>query len=307
MEIELEAVTPLRFADGSPLRAASAIAPFGDGWLIAQDDATHAGWLQNGAVTPVRVLPAVDGLEVFDEASGTKHLKPDFEAACEIPDDGAGAGAALFLGSGSTPGRMRSSLVSLDEGRARTLVTDLTPLYAVVAQALEVDPTYLNMEGACVIGGALRWFQRGLPAAGIPTASVDLDLPALLAAVLGGADVAAVEVTNARHYDLGQVAGVGFGITDAVALGGPSILVSAAAEDTPNPRDDGPVVGCALALLEDTKATAVELLPTLDGRVLKVEGLAILRLAEAGARVLATVDADDYRTSSLALELRVTW
>ncbi len=40
MRVELESVERLRFADGSPVRAASAVAPFGDGFLVAQDDTT---------------------------------------------------------------------------------------------------------------------------------------------------------------------------------------------------------------------------------------------------------------------------
>ena len=40
----------LRFHDGSPVRSASAIARFGAGWLIAQDDATAAALV--GATDP---------------------------------------------------------------------------------------------------------------------------------------------------------------------------------------------------------------------------------------------------------------
>jgi hypothetical protein len=97
MRVELAEVASLRFADDSPVRAASAITRYRDGWLIAQDDATHACWLRGGVGTPVRLLPAVDGSEVFAEAAGTKHLKPDLEAACPVPD------GVLLLGSGSIP------------------------------------------------------------------------------------------------------------------------------------------------------------------------------------------------------------
>ena len=34
--------------------------------------------------TRVRLLPPVNGHEVFDEGSGTKHLKPDLETACLV-------------------------------------------------------------------------------------------------------------------------------------------------------------------------------------------------------------------------------
>jgi hypothetical protein len=305
VDIELVSVTPLRFDDGAPVRAASAIAQFGGGWLIAQDDATHAAWLRHGDVTPVRVLPAVEGHDVFDEASGNKHLKPDLEAACEVVV--GGDEAVLMLGSGSKPARMRAVLVRLHEEEPHAVATDLSPLYARVAEMLAVDADGLNMEGACVVGDMLRWFQRGLPEAGLPTASVDLNLAAVLAAVTEGADAGAIDVSDPRTYDLGEVHGVGLGVTDVVHLSDDRLLVSSAAEDTPNPRDDGPVVGAALALLSGGQVADMTALPDVDGQAPKVEGLSILTQDEAGAQVLATVDADDPDAPSLAVTANVRW
>ena len=54
-------------------------------------------------------MPPVEGLDTFEEASGTKALKPDLEAAVALP-----GGAVLALGSGSTAARMRSVLVAPD-------------------------------------------------------------------------------------------------------------------------------------------------------------------------------------------------
>jgi hypothetical protein len=306
VKIELERVTPLRFDDGAPVRAASAIAHFGTGWLIAQDDATHAAWWRDGAVTPVRLLPPVEGHDVFDSASGNKHLKPDLEAATEMHIDGESA--VLLLGSGSASERMRASLMRLDQGQPRSTVTDLSPLYAKVAKLLGVvEPDELNMEGACVVGDSLRWFQRGLPHAGLPTASVDLDLSTLIEAVAHGGDVSAIEASDLRTYDLGAAKRVGLAVTDAVHLDGESLLVSSAAEDTPNPRDDGPVVGAALALLEGGEVQGMASIPDIDGEPPKVEGLSALEHEGTTAHVLATVDADDHEAPSLAVHLHVRW
>ena len=151
----MERVERLRLADGSPVRAASAVVPLGDGFLVVQDDATHGAWFRAGSVSVVRLLPAVDGLELFEEASGTKHLKPDFEAACGLEVDGEPA--VLMLGSGSLGARMRWSLLRFVGGHPQAQVADLAPLYADVAAALSVPPDALNMEGACVVGGALRY------------------------------------------------------------------------------------------------------------------------------------------------------
>jgi hypothetical protein len=305
VEIELDGVERLRFADGAPVRAASGVAPFGDGFVVVQDDATHAAWFSGQSVTAVRLVPGVDGLEVFDEASGTKHLKPDMEAACQLLIDGEPG--LLVLGSGSAAERMRWSLLRLERGRPDAVVADMSPLYCVVADALDVELDALNLEGACVVGGSLRWFHRGLPAAGLRSGSVDLELAETLAAVLGRADPASVPVTNTRHYDFGEVDGIGLAATDAVALPGGAILVSAAAEDSPNARDDGPVVGSALVLLDGHRVQDVSPVPPVAGAVSKVEGLMVVDAGSTQARLLAVVDVDDPEAPSLALRLRARW
>jgi hypothetical protein len=304
VRLHVEGASALTFDDGSPVRAASAIAPFGGGWLIVQDDATHAAWRRPGSTTAVRVVEPVDGLEVFSSAAGTKHLKPDFESACPVPVNG-GSGV-LLLGSGSTAARMRASLVTLRDTGPAFLVADLTPLYRRVAAALGLPDEHLNLEGACRVGDQLRWFQRGNAAAGAPTACVDVDLAGLLAA-MSGAPTDQITISAVRRYDLGTVGDVALAVTDAVALPGGQVLVSAAAEDTPNAVDDGPVVGAAVALLDDDTVLAVAALPPLAGTPPKVEGLAVRESTADGLRLLAVVDADDPAVPSQQLELDLRW
>jgi hypothetical protein len=215
----------------------------------------------------------------------------------------------LLLGSGSTPARMRASLVTLGPTGPAFVVADLTPVYLAVAGALEIPVDRLNLEGACVLGDRLRWFQRGNAAAGVPSAEVDVDLPELLAAVTGkGSGGGGVSVGAARRHDLGAVAGVALAVTDAVGLPDGRVLCSAAAEDTPNAVDDGPVVGSALALLDDEGVRAVAALPVPDdGGPYKVEGLAVHETTGDGARLLAVVDADDPDAASTELILRLRW
>jgi hypothetical protein len=282
--------------DGTPVRAASGIAPYGAGWLVVQDDATHGCVWADGAGRALRLLPPVEGHETFEEAAGTKALKPDLEAVVGLP-----SGKTLALGSGSTDARMRSVLVT-PSGEAA--VAALTPWYAAVTAALAIPADQLNLEGACVVGDVLRWFQRGLPSAGAPTASVDVPLDALLAAAAGGPhDVA---VLGTHTYDLGRVSGVGLAVTDAVALGDGRVVVAAAAEDAPSTYDDGPVVGSALALLDGDRLLEVVELPLLDGQVPKVEGLALAGHREDRIDLVSVVDADDPAVPSLLLELEVT-
>ena len=305
MRARIETVADLRFDDGSPVRSASAIAPFGDGWLVAQDDGTHAAWYRPGGVSPVRVLDAVEGHEWFSAAEGTKHLKPDFEAACEVR---IGADpAVVLLGSGSTSARMRASLVRLAGDGPRFDVVPLDPLYARVAEVLGIGVDLLNLEGACRIGDAFRWFNRGNLTGGLPSASVDLPVAQLVAALTGALAPSDVLVSGARVYDLGDVDGVGLAVTDAVALPDGRVLLSAAAEDTPNAVDDGPVVATALALVRGDDPLEIALLSAPDGTVHKVEGLGLAQVRSDGLALIAVVDADDPLVPSFQLAVRVDW
>ncbi|WP_235003513.1 DUF6910 family protein [Blastococcus haudaquaticus] len=298
----MDEVRTLRFDDGAPVTAASGIAPLGDGWLLAQDDSTHAAWLRDGAVRAVRVLPPVDGLDLFSEAAGTKRLKPDLEVACPAEVDGEPA--VLLLGSGSTPQRMRGVLVRLTNGRPQVAAAELGPLYAAVAARLDLPAEHLNLEGASRHGDTVRWFNRGNLSAGVVSASVDVPLEALVDAVLGG-DAASVPVGRSLAYELGEVEGVGLAVTDAIALPDGRVLLSAAAEDSPNAVDDGPVVATALALVDGDRVVDLVALPEVDGHVHKVEGLALRRFADGEAHLLAVVDDDDPDVPSTVLGLRV--
>jgi hypothetical protein len=120
-----------------PGRAASAIAGLGDGWLVAQDDANHAGWWDpaSGSIERVRLLPPSAGLDAFDEAAGTKRRKPDLEAAWTVPTrEGE---SVVLLGSGSLPPRTRGVLVrSSGDDDLEVRWADLAPLYEQVRAAL---------------------------------------------------------------------------------------------------------------------------------------------------------------------------
>lgn len=303
MEVEIESAERLRFDDGTPVRSASAVVRFGDGFVVVPDDATHAAWFRGGGVAAVRMLPPVAGHELFSTAAGTKGLKPDLEAACEVTVDGDPA--VLVMGSGSSAARMRWVLLRLEQGEPRPVVAEMGPIYARVADALGVPADELNLEGACVAGEVLRWFHRGRPAAGRPSASVDLDVATAVAVVLGRAEPGAVAVGSPRTYDLGAVGGVGLAVTDVVTLPDGTVLASAAAEDSPNPRDDGPVLASALVRLDDAGVSEVVPLALVAGEVVKVEGLMVLETGSAGAVLLAVADVDDPEAASLALRLRV--
>ncbi|HVM20209.1 MAG TPA: hypothetical protein VM307_09640 [Egibacteraceae bacterium] len=292
--LDILATHALRFADEAPVRAASAVTRLGERWLIAQDDATHAALWDHGPAEALRLFPPVQGADHFSSDAGTKHLKPDLEAAFTVD------GRAVLLGSGSLPARMRGVVV---DPNGSATVTDLTPLYHRVAAVLGVSIDALNLEGACVCGESVRWFQRG-HAGGVASASVDVPLSALLAALAGTADVARAPVDAAMTYDLGEVDGVPLSITDAAALPDGRVVVSAAAEDAPNAVDDGPIVGSAIAVIDAGGVAGVAPLPpSSEGEAWKVEGLAVAGVGAHGVDVLAVVDQDDPERPSTALAL----
>ena len=303
MHVEVSGAELLRFGDGSPVRAASAVVRFGDGRLVVSDDAIHAAWFRPGA-EPIRVrlLPPVEGHEVFDEESGTKVLKPDLETACRVEVDGEEA--VLLMGSGSSPRRMTWCLLRVVDGVPDVTHTRMSELYADVARALDVDPDDLNLEGACVVGRSLRWFHRGLPSSGLASGSVDLDLEEAVAAA-AGRQASTLHVDAPTTYDLGSADGVGLAITDVVALPGGDLLACAAAEDSPNPRDDGTVTATALARIRGTEVVEVVPLPDHAGRVLKVEGLMVLDADETAVTLYAVTDVDDPDAASWAATLQV--
>ncbi len=307
MHIEVVRSRTLWFDDGTPVRAASAIAPFAGGWLVAQDDATHAAWCLPSGIERVRLFPPVEGHDTFSPAAGTKKLKPDVEAAVAVRV-GGGRGV-LALGSGSSPARMRAALVTESDTEVPDVsVADLAVVYTAIGDRLGIDLAEVNLEGACVLGEVFRWFNRGNLAGGVPSASIDLDLDALLRVFAGaGCDEVVASLRNVRTYDLGDVDGVGLTVTDAVALPDGSVVVSAAAEDTPNAIDDGPVVGAALALVDDDGVRASVRFPLVDGQVPKVEGLLLLDHGPDESTLVVVVDDDDPDRPSAEHTVRVRW
>ena len=292
MQVQVESARPLRFEDGTPLQAASALAPLGDGWLVGQADATHGAWVSGEHVRRLRLLPPVEGLDTFSEAEGTEHLRPDLASACALTLDG-GPGV-LLLGSGATPLRRRAVLVT--EGGDTVEAGDLGPLYEAVARALGLPDRVLDLEGVARNGPVLRWFQRGDAAAGVPNCSVDVALPALLAALDGTLDPADVPLRAVRRYELGQAGGVALAATDAVALPGGRVLLTATATDRG-----------ALVLLDGDRAVDAVALPEVPGAVMDVEGLGVREVLPDGVRLVAVVDGDGLRSPAQELALTVRW
>ena len=169
----------------------------------------------------------------------------------------------------------------------------------------------LNIEGAATVGAdTVRLFQRGngeavgdlLPC----NASCDLSLSALLAWLDDSSGVPP-EITNIVSYDLGAAAGVALSFTDAAATPG-GVLYLAAAEDTPNAVDDGPVVGVAAGAITEAEARWA-LIRGEDGAPLldKAEGLVLDQADPRRGWVVFDLDDPDRPSELAPLRLIGPW
>jgi hypothetical protein len=252
------------------------------------------------------VLPAGEGgLRQFDDLRGNKRFKLDLESCVAVDDDG-GREMLLAFGSGSLPARERIVLVrGVESDAADARVIDASALYASFHAAPGFSGSELNVEGAAVVAGALRLFNRGNGAPRgelLPlNASCDLDLAALLAWLRDPAAMPPPRLRDVVQYALGAIAGVPLTLTDAATLGD-AVLYAAAAEQSPDATRDGPVAGCAIGIIAGDSARYCEV-EGMDGGPYrgKIEGI----LPLAPDRLLAVVDPDDPRVPSTLLEIEI--
>ena len=184
--------------------------------------------------------PAGQGLKAFDEpghqapqARLRGRVRDPLRCGARRPGDGfwflAGADAMGPADAGARPSTPR--------------VADMTDLYGVVAEALQVPLTLSTSRGRA---------SSAVPRGSIAVYPLRAPLPASTSSwptCWRGPRSLGAGASRRRlpsRYDLGSIAEVGIAITDAVALPGHGVLCAAAAEDSPNTRDDGPVMASAL-------------------------------------------------------------
>lgn len=284
--LDLEA--PLLPGLPAHISAASGMARVGEWLHVVPDDGVVLSTFRLDGKEPGRVHPLFTDTVLSPDEAERKKAKPDLESMTVVP---WGSGQALLaLGSGSTPARRRGVLQPLYDcgevdGAAR--VFDLSALYA----ALPYQD--LNIEGVAAVGGRLFLGQRGNSAEG-RNELIELDLPAALQRLADGQPWEADLIKESRPVGLGTVMGVRLTLTDLTAYGD-HLLISAAAEDTDNPYDDGAILGSVLgrySLLDGTLSMV-----SLDGSW-KVEGVEALD----DGRILMVTDGDDPLHPAALLE-----
>jgi hypothetical protein len=297
---------PLRYSGGADasvdrpahVRAGSGLCWIGARLAVIQDDAAFLALVdpRDGSVEAIP-LPAQEGVRLWSDALGNKSFKPDLEACFALGEE-----AMIAFGSGSTPMRERLLRVSGLGGDARPAWIPAPELYAALRSATDFSGSEMNIEGAALIGGAVRLFNRGngAPRGALTPidATCDLSLDALLAYLDGAAPPPQPDRITA--YALGSLDGGRLSFTDA-AVRGDTLMFCAAAEASPDTYRDGPVIGSVIGFLGERAAWAPVTHP--DGTLFaaKVEGIA----ADPGRvdRLWAVLDRDDPETPSELCEL----
>lgn len=234
---------------------------------VAIDDELHVGVFDLRTDAPgtlVRVLPGRLPLE----HQARKAHKPDLESLLEL--DAAEGPLLLGVPSGSTSRRSTGFASPLSAGgelAGAAAPIDWTDLLDALRDAMICE---LNIEGATMSADSVLLFARDTAGAG---RIITLDGETVVEDVLAGA-VTRRALRATSGVELGELDGVPLGFTDATIVDG-RVLFSAAAEDTDNPYDDGPITGSVIGELQPGGGGARVLL-RLPAAVGKVEGLAML-------------------------------
>lgn len=261
------------------VRAASGVARLGGRLAIVQDDASFLAYVDGNDVVALPLPHSVDGARQFDDSRGNKKHKLDLEACVMLGD--------TLIGFGSGSSRVRERILVVRDGAPR--LVDASSLYAMLRERTDFSGSELNIEGAALISGRLRLFQRGngAPVGDLQPidATGEVEVDAFLAYLEGGAVPLLHDVIR---WDLGAVAGVRLGFTDATTHEG-RVYFLAAAEASPDAVRDGPCSGVALGVIEPGGARMARI--RLEDRSfdLKAEGLAF----DEPRRGVLVVDRDD--------------
>ena len=275
-------------AEGRPMHvsAASGLVRINSIIYVIADDELHLGMFSAEGRTPGHLVQLFEG-ELPDSNPDRKRHKPDFEALTLLPAfEDYPHGALLALGSGSRRNRRIGALVGLDACgtlRGSPHVVDLSPLLVPLDDAFPK----VNIEGAIVNGNEVRLFQRGNKR-NSENAIIRFRLSAVLD-TLHSARASVVKPLTIDLFDLGEVDGIPFCFTDAAALPGGDMVFTAVAEDTDDAHDNGPCVGAAIGMADNSGH--LRWLRRLE-RPCKIEGVDA-RIDGAVIRLLLVTDADD--------------
>jgi hypothetical protein len=264
LDVQIISSRPLVYTDtvgvdeDRPLhvRAASAIAAWGDELWIVQDDTGFLARVRGDRVTSLALPRGPSGRRRFEVQLGNKLDKLDLESCVIVGDE------LWAFGSGTIA--IREHVVRVTRaGDVR--VTHEHRLYAALRAAIGT----INIEGVALVGDDFWFFHRGNTSA--------TDRPAIVRTD------PAWNIRGIEPIELGAIDGVRFGFTDACAIAG-GVAFLASAEASANAIDDGRVLGNVIGIRERDRVVTAPLV--VAG---KPEGLAV---GDEG-HAWITVDPDD--------------
>lgn len=266
------------------------------GLAVIQDDSNFLALFDPAAPAEARAVtlpPGADGKRQFGRSRDNKHLKLDLEACfvAQMPTT-----TLVALGSGSTPARESVLLVSgWPDDALNARVIPAPGFYAALRESTEFAGSELNVEGALLDGDSMRLFGRGNGAVNGSlqpiSATCELSWPLFLAYLGAPQDGRVPRPKNIQRFLLGDIDGVSLGFTDATSWHD-VVLFTAAAENSRDTYQDGPVTGSAIGVIGANGETRWTPIVGSDGNVLleKAEGLAI---ADQYQNLWVVADADD--------------
>ncbi len=308
---------PLHYAAGADpsldrpayVRAGSSLAWVPGGIVLIQDDANFLAIIdpRTGGVRSITLPAGEDGRRQFDKGRGNKKAKLDFEACVSV--EVKAETLLLAFGSGSTDRRQQILMVrGWERPEPEVALIEADRLYDRLRQEPAFAPSRLNIEGVAAVEGQLRLFSRGngKPRDGVAPANAtcDLQVGALLDFLKDPESASLPSITSVHQYDLGLLAGVPLGFTDATPWH-QGVVFTAAAEASPDAVEDGLVTGSVIGMIDAAgrgRWAPITLQSGADFGA-KVEGVVPAR--EEG-HLYVVVDADDPKVASVlcTVELR---
>lgn len=311
---------PLLYAEGADpgtdrpahVRAASGLVRVNDRIALIQDDASFVALIDpaSGHAQAIPLPTGEDGIRQFDRTRGNKKHKLDLEACVAVVLHGDPA--LLAFGSGSKPRREVVAVVRFRKRGPEVGVVALPAFYAALRREQAFAGSELNVEAAIVVDDTLRLFSRGngktIGELSAVNASCDVSLASFMAHLEAPDVVASPTPANIVGYDLGTLAGVKLGFTDATVVG-EATYYSAAAEASPDAIEDGGVTGSAIGVIDRAGAARWCAVTETSGSPFtgKIEG--ILMASPGSVRLLAVIDMDDPGIPSelCTIELAGPW
>lgn len=264
--------------------SASGIVAHGDSIYIIGDDVPWMYELNDDFTVKSRI--SFGSFTLHPDSVIAKLKKPDVEALAD-----ADKGVFWAFGSGSLPPQ-RDVLVKFFWNRSwQTNVYSLGPFYNYLRSRREFKSVKLNIEGAAIEGNNLFLLNRENNLI-IKSRLPDVTAPPHTSRAQFSAEIYSVKLPN--------IQGIEAGFSGADIIPGTSLLLfTASVEATPNPIDDGTILGSFVGVINLNQLSAMSeprIIPiTKKEELLKIkaESIAVTRKTqENSAEALLVTDSD---------------